>query len=869
MSPALINQAPAYSQNPSFTHGQSSHPSSFNCPEFSQENPFKFHRSYSSTMTPTNAGDDTSGFPCILRSRSDLSRPRRLKVKRGSSSRNLRSTIISESQDSLEVNQFRNIRENLVTASSRSETGASVAAESGFGKIRNDAFVFGTDRNHMRAKFNDLNSGGILIRGVAEGLKNLRIKNDNDSKGGVLDSNSSDKSGKETFVFEANMKDCVNVNDLDCSVTNRKGIVEDLKNLKIGNSVEFVNAKGGVFDPNSSCKPNSNVDWERVDTASRTVHSHSSSIDENIKVKLPDDMSKLKIESHKNEDSRETVKDGKFVSSAKDKLGSSNNVTGFLEKNLESELPDELQKKLNLKETVQIGAPNVIFNDVDMNKFEFGRSRKDGDPSVKSIESTLHSHMENLNIKDHLSTNNENNLASSKTVRWETIMSRNKKSSSDASYVGDILSINLDKSKKEEHTFHRGTQVKHPSGGSEAPSDQPEDGLRVRGNAAVSSLFSSSCTNLERIGSTFEVPEERDEYTFLNNRSFLETPFEFKTPNQKTNIADNSIEKSELEARTKKRGEKSGHPTIVHLSHGQAFVVRGSSSKENLEDSDSYSPMDISPYQEILADISRETSVTSDESSSCNLPTDSVPTNSVDAVVEDVLMATQRLDINERDAKCEETKDEFFESHFDTCVGADGPPERSVSMAETESYKSAMEDVDCISDNIANSVEIEAISSSNIKTHYSDCRTQFCFASSSGDIKGSNFTFSASSSTHGQSTASKRLNRKKSLAKLGQDVNLTIPFSGSSLLLSPGRNQRGDPSPRPHKCGDDCVVDKGQAVKRESISTFSAAVAAQEACEKWRSRLASILIYTIGVPTFNLMFDCSSSCHRVGGLYML
>lgn len=312
------------------------------------------------------------------------------------------------------------------------------------------------------------------------------------------------------------------------------------------------------------------------------------------------------------------------------------------------------------------------------------------------------------------------------------------------------------------------------------------------------------------------------------------------------------------DTRTKKKRGKSTYPAKVHLWLGQDFASRGSSSQvnpeasssqDNPEASDSYSPMDVSPYQETLADnrCFRETSVTSEESFSLDnyVESDSAPTVSNDAIDEDLTTATAHLDINEIGATCRETKDDDFEGRFDSSVGAEGPLEESASGAETESFKSATEEVDFI--------ETESTSNPNIETHDSDSRTQFGFAASSEDRNGSSFTFSASSAAQGQLSKSKHLHKKKNWLKVGQDTNTSIPnskvpyasssvqcipFSGASLLLSPGRGQKGDPSTLSHKGVVESNIDKGQVIKQESASASAATVASQEACEKWRLRLA-------------------------------
>lgn len=876
MSPALITQAPAHTQHCILNNGQISHPFSFDFSGLSPENQSKQCRTLSHTMNSSNAGDRTSGFssshenisnirfesPSASRSGSGLSRPRFVKVRRGLSPQSLRPTAIPEAQFGLGYNPFRSVSENTVPASSGSEMGTAGLGE--FGKSGNEGFLFGANRNNSNESFcwgNLDSSGGFLV----EDLKNLKIGSGNefvDAKDGVFNSNSSGRvssspameSDKSGFVSGSGYK---NTHSIDESIVAE--LPEDMRKLNI---------KG----------PGKNT----------------YSIDESVVDELPEDMRKLNIKGPGNEEHTQKTEDGRFNLSANDNFrfrpGSSDNVGGSLVQDMESELPNEL-KKLNIEETGQIGGKNVKSNAVDMNKFEFGSGVK-GDSSFTGMATTLHNQMKNLIINDYPNTNHTDNSASksSKGVganfgrSKETLRSRKMKGSRSedsvplemgmaspnafgkdmsTGYLGDKLFQNLDKP-NEQFTFLAGMLGKN-AGGDKVPSDQLKDDAKLSGSDASSSSFASSGVHFQTIGNNFELPakdrpEKRDEFIFRGKQTCSETPYvEFKTPNPSRNLFSGLNEKVEFSAkreirdtRMKKKSGKSAHPAKVHLWLGQDFVSRGSSSQENPEVSDSYSPMDVSPYQETLANnrCSRENSVTSDESFSLDsyVATDSVPTVSNDAIDEDLTTATACLNINEIGATCRETKDEGFDGHFDISVGAEGHLEESASGAETESFKSATEEVDF--------VEVESSLSSNIETHDSDGRTQFGFATSSEDKNDSNFTFSASSAAHGQSSASKRLLKKKNWLKVGQETNNSIPnakvpyasssvqcipLSGASLLLSPGQGQKGDPSTMLHKIVVESKVEKGLATNQESLSTSAATVPAQEACEKWRLRLGSLL----------------------------
>lgn len=723
---------------------------------------------------------------------SGLSRPRLGKVKRRLNSQNPRPPAIPETQSGIGYNPFRSVSESTNTvpaSSSGSHIGTAVLGE--FAKSGNEGFVFGANRNNPNES---LSWGHVDSTGTSFG---------------------------------------------------RGGIVEDFKNLKIGSGNEFLNATGGFFGSYTSgmsSSPAMGSERGGFVFGSGYKDAHSS-IDESIVAELPEDIRKLNIKDAVNE----KTQIGNANLGAKDnvRLGSesSDNVGGSFGRNIESELQNELRKlninetrefdgfgsstrvdlqnqlkKLNIKETTELGG--------------FGSSTK-----VDDSFSTLPGQLKNLKI------NEPNAFANNMPT----------------GYFGDKLFQNIDKPTDEQFTFQAGPHGKNASG-YQAPSDQMKDNAKASGVAASSSAFSSTGTHFQTLGNNFEVPamdrpDRRDEFIFTGKQACLGTPYvEFKTPNPQKSIFTGLNEKVEFSAkreirdtRAKKKSGKQARPTKVQLWLQQDFVSRGSSSQENPEASDSYSPMDVSPYQETLADnrCSRENSVTSDESLGVdNYPaTDSTPTVSVDAVDEDLTMETARLSINEIGATCRETKDEGFECPIDNSVGAEGPLEESASGAETESFKSATEEVDF--------VETEASLSSNVETHYSDGRAAFGFATNSEDINGPNFTFSASSAAQGQSSSSTHLHKKNNRLKVDQDTSNTIPnakfpyasssvqfipVSGASLLLSPGRGQRGDQSNLLHKGVDESSADKGQDNKQESVSTSAATVAAQEACEKWRLR---------------------------------
>jgi DnaJ family protein C protein 7 len=168
--------------------------------------------------------------------------------------------------------------------------------------------------------------------------------------------------------------------------------------------------------------------------------------------------------------------------------------------------------------------------------------------------------------------------------------------------------------------------------------------------------------------------------------------------------------------------------------------------------------------------------------------------------------------------------------------------EDSVSGVETESLKSANEEIDSINDVIVTSAESEASSSTNLD---SDLSTQFFSAVSSEDTVNSGFTFAASSTAQ---VSPKHHHKKNNLVRADNDsfnssatskgsyasssLQFT-PFSGSSSPLSPVRSKKAGLSAPSHVVGDNGELLKGLEINQGSVS---ASVAAQEACEKWRLR---------------------------------
>ncbi|KAJ1420649.1 Tetratricopeptide-like helical domain superfamily [Sesbania bispinosa] len=314
------------------------------------------------------------------------------------------------------------------------------------------------------------------------------------------------------------------------------------------------------------------------------------------------------------------------------------------------------------------------------------------------------------------------------------------------------------------------------------------------------------------------------------------------------------VNKREEFAFTGKQDSTSAQPW-----HGQGFVFKGSVSQEEPQgSSETCSPMDVSPYQEKLAEnqTSRENSVTSNESysvdnnsiandsfsvDSISIANDSVQTTSIDPIDEDLIAATECLNINGSDVECRDTKEESSECYIHENICVEDPKDESISGVETESFKSANDEVDMTSDTAGTLADTEAIDS--------DRTLHLGSAFSSTNVSGSAFTFAAASSAEAQLSSPKRHHKKKNWVNVGQDSynytpNIKGPYSSSSMAFSPfsgtslymsGQGLKAKvPPPQPKTRDSDANEEQG--IKEASASIPAATNVAQEACEKWRLR---------------------------------
>ncbi|XP_027360431.1 uncharacterized protein LOC113868759 isoform X2 [Abrus precatorius] len=490
------------------------------------------------------------------------------------------------------------------------------------------------------------------------------------------------------------------------------------------------------------------------------------------------------------------------------------NERGF-DVSVESELQNELKNKLNIKE------------------------RGDGNAVAENSANEVIYQMKNLNVNDSIGGNVPMSQVDHREKETEGILLRK------------LDELNLDNEKKQDsvepnlcNPFVECIQ-RYSSGGAHVDSEKRDkDGgmSRTAASASSSMLFSGDCVSFQPVGVT-----KRDEFVFTGKQDTSGSSFvEFKTPAPKVG-KEGKLKEKNSKLRMSKSREKLKHYTSAQPWPGQGFVHKGSVSQEELQgSSETCSPMDVSPYQEKLAqnEISRENSLTSNESFSVDnnsVANDSIPTTSIDPIDEDLIVATQSLTINGVDVVCGETKEESSEYCKHENSGVEDPKDDSISGVETESFKSANDEVDITSDVAYILAETEA--------RDSDRTLHLGSSLSAKNVSGSAFTFAAASSAEAQSSSPKRHHKKKNWVNVGHDSyytpNIKVPYSSSSVAFSPfsgtsslfisGQSLKAKVSSPQPKTRDSNVKEE-QGIKGSSASISAAIIAAQEDCEKWRLR---------------------------------
>lgn len=337
----------------------------------------------------------------------------------------------------------------------------------------------------------------------------------------------------------------------------------------------------------------------------------------------------------------------------------------------------------------------------------------------------------------------------------------------------------------------------------------------------------------------FEV-NKKDQFVFQSKPEASGANFvEFKSHGPKIGGKEGKLKEKTGNMRMNKSrvNLKNSTPAPVQRWNGHGFVFKGSVLQEDRPQgsSESCSPMEVSPYQEKLAEsrTSRESSVNSNESLRVDAE-DSVPMNFVDHIDEDLIGATEKMNINESSEVAREDRKEGKSEcgvSEDVCVEEETKDE-SVSGVETESFKSASDSVDVTDD-----AESEARDGDRMLNF--GCN----FNSRNESVSGSGFTFAAASSAEAHLSSPKRPNKKKTFVNVGHDSynyapNMKVPYSSPSVPFATltgkpnivsGQDIKARvpfPQPKTRVSG----VNEEHKLREDSASVSA------EACEKWRLR---------------------------------
>lgn len=573
-------------------------------------------------------------------------------------------------------------------------------------------------------------------------------------------------------------------------------------------------------------------------------------------------------------------------------FSSSSKLDSFMEKN---EVAEEIRNlRIGKERSVNLGG-NVkkmsgeIDETVDCDLPDYMRQLNiENDGKVRSFREELQNELKKLNIKESLSKCNPQSFANqgscggSENVFREKLENfkiaeslggrDNKITDSGLGQEHEMGSVTAESNQKDARNW-AGPKPDNasdsiPSGLSDNLSGSQVH-LEDQSSATLPLPFVGSGSRFDGFGNNFEAPfrdktEKKVHFGFSSKWDDMGLQnVEFKTPNMigSVNRKFETKRDSSKATRSKKKKGKSKNLNPVQPSSTQDFIVG-----ENLQEFDvscePYSPMDISPYQETLAEsnFSRETSVTSDEvlhiDDEC-ASSESLPAVSNDMTDEDLVDAAERLDINDGQ-KCKEKEEEKSAYCFDKVVNAEGPSEESISGTETESFKSATEHLDyntdsfvTAADTLATGSDTEVNSGSGIGKEEGDGGSHFDFAPRLEENGQSSFIFAASSAAEGQSLTTARAFRKKSRSKVSQDSHCLspnskdsysssrldyFPVSGTCALSSPRQGRKGDATTLLSQSGYISEPVKKQESKGENNSSTSASIVAQETCEKWRLR---------------------------------
>ncbi|XP_077252404.1 uncharacterized protein LOC143891699 isoform X2 [Tasmannia lanceolata] len=614
---------------------------------------------------------------------------------------------------------------------------------------------------------------------------------------------------------------------------------------------------------------------------------------------LPDEMRKLNIEDAMTSKSKfgKAYEKGSFEFRSCGKKSSFRNSSAGFDESMVAELPDEM-RKLNMEifgngeGTDKSKGIDLGLKSNEKNGFVFGSSKNETCYFGGSTETMLQDEMKNLNIGSRLRDSSGRTdvfSSSSRTFTKDTP----RENLADRIFIDSTVVTSI----STPFTFQAGKQGNNFGMGQIPPIQQKED-LKPSDVARSfsPSSFTSSGSVLRPCTDWFE---NKSEYSFTSTGEGLGKPHvDLGTLKQDVSSMENQFSGLHLnldfsakrgagkDTRPMKRRGKLKQSGQVHQPAGKDSISREKSFQENSEfDSPgSYSPMDFSPYQETLVvdQCPRETSAESEDSVHLHANHSSIETSQsvpMDARYKDLPAETHYLNVNDGDLKWGRLPEEGSKHHSSEDISDQCSLGQRTSGLGKECLPFKTENINIKDDSHIAAAETKAgISRSNVERQPDNGKTMSCFASSSENVGETNFTFEASSSSHGPLSAARRQYKKKSQLKAGQYTHTPIakidlaspsvkffPHSSGSSQQELSQEQKGGFRM------SESDTDKGPEVRQESISTASATATAQEACEKWRLRGNQAYAngyfskaedyYTRGVNCVSSK-ETSKSCHR-------
>ncbi|OAY68611.1 DnaJ subfamily C member 7 [Ananas comosus] len=546
---------------------------------------------------------------------------------------------------------------------------------------------------------------------------------------------------------------------------------------------------------------------------SESTQSSSLGSDEGSFSKLPDEMRKLNLRNSGGDDGYEKTKQtdqrgkmdesDKFVSSANTSIPSS--FGGIDSK----ELPEEMNK-LNIGSA--ISSQNV------KNVFTFGSNAPSS--SANSVKGNSAEPPED-SIHAGGSTNNGNRLDVFVFGRANNV-SHKYEGTAVSMLNDDIEKLNISREKEDSPGLSECAYASTSTSCKAAfqadkqdsdvktsaiPQSEPE---KPQGEAAPF-VFTSMREGIEAVKMEFRATKE-DASGFVK-----EGLFSFREKKGEAKIREKKGEAKSTRVTNRRTKTKKSAP--FHQTSSKRGFTRENSSPEDMqpESPGGYSPMDCSPYQEILADeqFSREASVASDESVQFFSHRASSERQKSSYVEEDLVSSTENLVISEEDRGVENI-DRIDNNFVSKSSGIDEAAHAPFS------FKSKDVDVN----NVTASSAMEA-------------ETHFTSSSSFENFGGLSFTFATSPFSQGPVSASKRLFKKKNRSRSRQPspaLNSMFSVASNSMQSDASQTLEGTPSVSQSVDDNKQETNETQKVVKEPIATGSASVVAQEACEKWRIR---------------------------------